>query len=59
MSLANPAALWLLAAVPLVLLLHMYRVQRREVRVTTLSLWEAVDNRRGSPRPARCSRRSG
>jgi len=52
MSLANPAALWLLAAVPLVLLLHMYRVQRREVRVTTLSLWEAVDDRRGSPRPA-------
>ena len=52
MSLANPAALWLLAAVPLVLLLHMYRVQRREIRVTTLSLWEAVDDRRGSPRPA-------
>ena len=52
MSLANPAALWLLAAVPLVLLLHMYRVQRREVRVTTLLLWEAVDDRRGSPRPA-------
>ena len=52
MSLANPAALWLLAAVPLVLALHMYRVRRREVRVTTLSLWEAVDDRRGSPRPA-------
>ena len=52
MSLANPAALWLLAAVPLVLALHMYRVRRREVRVTILSLWEAVDDRRGSPRPA-------
>ncbi len=52
MSLANPAALWLLAAVPIVLALHMYRVRRREVRVATLTLWEAVDNRRGSPRPA-------
>ncbi len=52
MSFANPAALWLLAAVLPVVVLHLYHVRRRKIRVTTLSLWEAVDDRRGSPRPA-------
>ena len=52
MNLANPTGLWLLAVVPFILLLHMYRVRRRVHRVTTLELWEAVDDRRGSPRPA-------
>lgn len=38
----NPAAFALLALVPVVLLLHALRYRRREVRVSTLFLWDSV-----------------
>ena len=38
----NPAALTLLAFVPVLLVLHALRYRRRDVRVSTLFLWESV-----------------
>ena len=38
----NPAALALLAFVPVLLVLHALRYRRRDVRVSTLFLWESV-----------------
>ena len=38
----NPAAFALLAFVPVLLVLHALRYRRREVRVSTLFLWESV-----------------
>ena len=52
MSFANPLALWLLSAIPAVLLFHFYRVQRRAVRVTTLRFWEPVARDQGATRAA-------
>jgi hypothetical protein len=42
MTWLNPAALALLALIPVVLLLHALRYRRRDVRVSTLFLWESV-----------------
>lgn len=38
----NPAAFALLALVPVLLMLHALRYRRRDVRVSTLFLWESV-----------------
>ena len=38
----NPAAFTLLALVPVLLVLHALRYRRRDVRVSTLFLWESV-----------------
>ena len=38
----NPAALTLLALVPVLLVLHALRYRRRDVQVSTLFLWESV-----------------
>ena len=40
--LANPAGLWALMAIPLVLLIHFLQEQSRRVRVSTLFLLERV-----------------
>ena len=42
MTWLNPAALAFLALIPVVLLLHALRHRRRDVRVSTLFLWERV-----------------
>src|SRR5919106_1618074 len=42
MTWLNPAAFAFLALIPVVLLLHALRYRRREVRISTLFLWESV-----------------
>lgn len=42
MTWLNPAAFALLAAIPVILLLHSMRYRRRDVQVSTLFLWEQV-----------------
>ena len=42
MTWLNPAALAFLALIPVVLVLHALRYRRRDVRVSTLFLWESV-----------------
>ena len=42
MTWLNPTAFALLALIPVVLLLHALRYRRRDVRVSTLFLWEQV-----------------
>src|SRR2546428_13036502 len=42
MTWLNPAAFAFLALIPVVLLLHALRHRRRDVRVSTLFLWESV-----------------
>ena len=42
MTWLNPAAFAFLALLPVVLLLHALRHRRRDVRVSTLFLWESV-----------------
>jgi len=42
MTWLNPAAFAFLALIPVVLLLHALRYRRRDVRVSTLFLWESV-----------------
>ena len=42
MTFANPVAFFVLLSVPLILFLHLFRVRRREVRVTTLRFWDAT-----------------
>ena len=42
MNLANLSALFLLGLIPVIILLHSIRSRRREVKVTTLFLWEQV-----------------
>lgn len=43
MTLANPAALWWLALVPVILLLHILRTQRRRVAVSSVQLWRGLE----------------
>src|SRR5688500_2774856 len=42
MTWLNPAAFAFLAFIPIILLLHSLRYRRRDVRVSTLFLWESV-----------------
>ena len=42
MTWLNPAAFAFLALIPVVLLLHALRYRRRDVRISTLFLWESV-----------------
>ena len=42
MTWLNPGAFAFLALIPVVLLLHTLRYRRRDVRVSTLFLWESV-----------------
>ena len=42
MTWLNPAAFAFLALIPVVLVLHALRHRRRDVRVSTLFLWESV-----------------
>ncbi|MEE8305597.1 MAG: BatA and WFA domain-containing protein, partial [Candidatus Tectomicrobia bacterium] len=42
MTWLNPAAFAYLALIPVVILLHALRYRRRDVRISTLFLWESV-----------------
>ena len=42
MTWLNPTAFAFLALIPVVLVLHALRYRRRDVRVSTLFLWESV-----------------
>ena len=46
MSFVNPQAFFLLLTIPLILLFHLFRAERREVRVTTLRFWDPVSRER-------------
>jgi hypothetical protein len=48
---ANPAALWLLLAVPPLLALYFLRVRRRRVRVASVLLWSTIVQNQRTARP--------
>jgi len=50
-SFANPAALWLLLAVPPLLALYFLRVRRRRIKVPTVLLWATVVQNQRTARP--------
>ncbi len=51
MNFANPAALWLLVAVPPLLSLYFLRVRRRRVKVPSVLLWATVVQNQRTARP--------
>jgi hypothetical protein len=53
MEFLNPAALWWLAAIPLLVLLYLLRARRTEVVVPSLLLWRAAQRDRLVRRPLR------
>lgn len=58
MMLAVPAALWLLALLPLIVLLYMLRARRQDVDVSSTLLWQRATKELVAQRPVRRLERS-